>query len=38
VLPIGGPGPAITPLDQGEMLERLLDRPARCRSGMCRWR
>lgn len=27
VLPIGGPGPAITPLDQPAMLERLLGRP-----------
>ena len=27
VLPIGGPGPAITNLDQARMLERLLDRP-----------
>ncbi|MDP3193971.1 NAD(P)H-binding protein [Tabrizicola sp.] len=27
VLPIGGPGPAITPLDQAAMLERLFDRP-----------
>jgi divinyl chlorophyllide a 8-vinyl-reductase len=27
VLPIGGPGPAITPLDQAAMLERLLGRP-----------
>lgn len=26
VLPVGGPGPAITPLDQVAMLERLLDR------------
>lgn len=26
VLPIGGPGPAITPLDQAAMLERLLGR------------
>jgi divinyl chlorophyllide a 8-vinyl-reductase len=27
VLPIGGPGPAVTPLDQAAMLERLLGRP-----------
>ncbi|MCX7288922.1 MAG: NAD(P)H-binding protein [Rhodobacterales bacterium] len=27
VLPIGGPGPAITPLDQVAMLERLTGRP-----------
>jgi divinyl chlorophyllide a 8-vinyl-reductase len=27
VLPIGGPGPAVTPLDQAAMLERLLSRP-----------
>jgi len=27
VLPVGGPGPAITPLDQAAMLERLLGRP-----------
>ena len=27
VLPIGGPGPAITPRDQAEMLSRLLGRP-----------
>jgi len=26
ILPIGGPGPAITPLDQAAMLERLLGR------------
>ena len=26
VLPIGGPGPAVTPLDQAEMLARLLGR------------
>lgn len=31
VLPVGGPGPAITPLERGEMLFRLLDRPARFR-------
>jgi divinyl chlorophyllide a 8-vinyl-reductase len=27
ILPIGGPGPAITPLDQAAMLERLFKRP-----------
>ena len=27
VLPVGGPGPAITPRDQAAMLERLLGRP-----------
>jgi divinyl chlorophyllide a 8-vinyl-reductase len=27
ILPIGGPGPAITPLDQAAMLERLFGRP-----------
>lgn len=27
ILPVGGPGPAITPLDQVEMLERLTGRP-----------
>jgi divinyl chlorophyllide a 8-vinyl-reductase len=31
VLPIGGPGPAITPLDQAAMLERLLGRTVRVR-------
>lgn len=31
VLPIGGPGPAITPMDQVAMLERLLDREVRVR-------
>jgi divinyl chlorophyllide a 8-vinyl-reductase len=31
VLPIGGPGPAITPLDQAAMLERLLSRPVAVR-------
>jgi len=31
ILPIGGPGPAITPLEQGEMLFRLLGRPPRFR-------
>jgi divinyl chlorophyllide a 8-vinyl-reductase len=32
VLPIGGPGPAITPREQGELLFRLLGRPAAFRS------
>jgi len=27
ILPIGGPGPAVTPMDQVAMLERLLNRP-----------
>lgn len=27
ILPIGGPGPAITPLDQAQMLSELLGRP-----------
>lgn len=27
ILPIGGPGPAITPLDQAALLERLFGRP-----------
>lgn len=31
VLPIGGPGPAITPLDQAEQLFALLRRPPRIR-------
>lgn len=31
-LPIGGPGPAITPRDQGERLATLLGRPPRLRS------
>ena len=31
VLPIGGPGPALTPLDQAAMLERLTGRPVRIR-------
>lgn len=31
ILPIGGPGPAITPLDQAAMLERLTGRPVRIR-------
>ncbi|GGB48232.1 epimerase [Roseibium aquae] len=30
-LPIGGPGPAITPLEQAEMLFALLDRPVATR-------
>jgi len=32
ILPIGGPGPAITPRAQGEMLHRLLGRAPRFRS------
>ena len=31
ILPIGGPGPAITPLDQAAILGRLLGRPVRTR-------
>jgi divinyl chlorophyllide a 8-vinyl-reductase len=31
ILPIGGPGPAITPLQQGEQLCRLLGRPPQIR-------
>ncbi len=31
ILPVGGPGPAITPLDQAAMLERLTGRPVRVR-------
>ncbi|MBP9184930.1 MAG: NAD(P)H-binding protein [Fuscovulum sp.] len=31
ILPIGGPGTAITPLDQAAMLERLLGHPVRIR-------
>jgi divinyl chlorophyllide a 8-vinyl-reductase len=31
VLPIGGPGPALTPLAQGALLFRLLGKPARYR-------
>lgn len=31
ILPIGGPGPAITPLDQSAMLERLMGQPIRIR-------
>ena len=29
VLPIGGPGPALTPMDQAAILERVLGRPVR---------
>lgn len=29
VLPVGGPGPAITPREQGEMLFRIYDKPPR---------
>jgi divinyl chlorophyllide a 8-vinyl-reductase len=29
ILPIGGPGPTITPLDQAQMLERLTGHPVR---------
>jgi divinyl chlorophyllide a 8-vinyl-reductase len=32
ILPVGGPGPAITPREQGEALFRLLGRPPRFRS------
>lgn len=32
VLPIGGPGPAVTPREQGEILFSLLNRPPRFRS------
>lgn len=32
ILPIGGPGPAITPREQGELLFELLGRPAKIRS------
>jgi divinyl chlorophyllide a 8-vinyl-reductase len=32
ILPIGGPGPAITPLEQGQALFDLLGQPARFRS------
>lgn len=31
ILPIGGPGPAFTPMDQVAALSRLLDRPVRVR-------
>ncbi len=31
ILPVGGPGPAITPVEQGAMLFRLLARPPRYR-------
>ena len=36
VLPIGGPGEALTPRQQGELLFALVDRPRA--SGRCRWR
>lgn len=32
ILPIGGPGPAITPLEQGESLFQLLGKPPRFKS------
>jgi divinyl chlorophyllide a 8-vinyl-reductase len=32
ILPVGGPGPAITPREQGERLFAMLGRPARFRS------
>ncbi|MEM9860329.1 MAG: NAD(P)H-binding protein [Myxococcota bacterium] len=32
ILPIGGPGPAITPLEQAELLFRLAGRPLKTRS------
>ncbi|MGR3274081.1 NAD(P)H-binding protein [Acaryochloris marina NIES-2412] len=32
ILPIGGPGPALTPLEQGEYLFKLLDCPPRFKS------
>lgn len=32
VLPIGGPGPAVTPREQGELLFELADRPPRFKS------
>ena len=32
ILPIGGPGPAITPREQGERLFALLGRPPKLRS------
>ncbi len=32
ILPVGGPGPAMTPLEQGEALFRLLDKPAKFRA------
>ena len=32
ILPIGGPGPAITPLEQGRMLAELCKRPFKSRS------
>ena len=31
ILPIGGPGPAITPLEQAQVLFKLLDRPVHVR-------
>ena len=31
ILPVGGPGPSITPKQQGEMLFRLIDKPCRIR-------
>ncbi|MEN9419222.1 MAG: hypothetical protein RI988_2842 [Pseudomonadota bacterium] len=31
ILPIGGPGPALTPRDQAELLSQLLGRPVRLR-------
>jgi divinyl chlorophyllide a 8-vinyl-reductase len=37
VLPIGGPGPAITPRQQGEMLFALLGRPPRFREVPVAW-
>ena len=32
ILPIGGPGPALTPLDQAAMLEEMLGRPVRIKN------
>ncbi len=32
ILPIGGPGPAITPLDQAQLLERAFNQPVRTKS------
>ena len=32
ILPIGGPGPALTPLDQATMLEEMLGRPVRIKN------
>ncbi|MEL0193227.1 MAG: NAD(P)H-binding protein [Halieaceae bacterium] len=37
VLPIGGPGPAITPSEQGELLARLCGRKPAVRSISSRW-